>query len=328
MADGVAGMGALNLMMGPDPDYRPGPARPWRPRPAPTPARLFIDELRHEIARPLPGARNGSASAAWKTAASLPKSLVAVLGAAASTLASPTTTPINAELGPHRRVDWVRFDFEEVKDLRTRAGGKVNDVVLAVVAGAMRRFLQERDVPVDDLTFRVAVPVNLRPDGERGAMGNRAAAMVVPLQLDEADPWVRLQRVVETTSRLKRSGQARGIGALEELAELAPARLRTSLMTRAAGSALANMVVTNVPGPNVPIYMMGARMLETYPLAPLLPRNDLAIALFSYDGGLYWGLSADRDAVDRLHDVVEELQLQFEALRKSGARASSTRPAC
>jgi hypothetical protein len=150
-------------------------------------------------------------------------------------------------------------------------------------------------------------------------MGNRVAMLVARLPLDEHDPQARLSRVTQETAGLKRSHQAEGVRTIEELSDHTFTTLFTLFARVAAGSRPFNLVVTNVPGPVFPAYVLGSRMSACYPLVPLYQNQALGIALFSYHGGLFWGLNADWDAVPDLHDLVEALATDFEELRKAAS---------
>jgi len=226
-----------------------------------------------------------------------------------------SSTPLNVPVGPHRRFDWARLPFAEVHDVAARAGGKVNDVVLAVAAGALRNFLLKRGMMVDDLEYRAIVPVSLRAGADKSDLGNRVSGLVARLPLEEADPWKRLLYLVEETRDLKSSGFS-GAGALAtQLIDLVPTQLLGPLIRRVSRSSAANIVITNVPGPQVPVYLLGALQLECYPVVPLASSQALGIALISYDGGLYWGLNADWDAVPDLHDLAESISSGFDDLK-------------
>jgi hypothetical protein len=160
------------------------------------------------------------------------------------------------------------------------------------------------------------VPVSTRREDQRGKLGNRVSMLVASLPVEERDPSKRLARIVEETTKLKSSGQIEGSEALEEISDWTSTALLTS-MTRLAGARrAANLVVTNVPGPQFPIFLNGARMLASYPLVPLFENNALGIALFSYDGRIFWGFNADWDALADLHDFVLAVDREFEVLRK------------
>jgi WS/DGAT/MGAT family acyltransferase len=201
-----------------------------------------------------------------------------------------------------------------VRRIGKSAGGTVNDVVLAVATGALRDFLRQRGVTVDDLDFRAVVPVSMRSEPDRSASGNRVSELIAHLPLAEADPWARLEAVVEMTRALKASGQSGAGDLLGQAVELLPAQVLAPLFRLASRSSVANIILTNVPGPRVPVYLLGARQLETYPVVPILANQGLGIALMSYDDGLFWGFNADWDAVPDLHDLVEGVTAGFDEL--------------
>jgi diacylglycerol O-acyltransferase / wax synthase len=318
LADGISGRDALTFLIGNDPDYAPAPAPRWIPRPAPGARRLLADEVRRLLAAPFRLAGTTDArSEAWKRGASPGQALRALVDAARGASFEPT--PLNVEIGPHRRIDWTEMDLGDVRELAGRAGGKVNDVVLAVVAGALRGFLKQRGVRLDTLAFQAALPVSVRSASERGALGNRVSGMLATLPLDEADPWRRLLRVVDTTHELKGSGQVAGAELVERALELVPFRLAAPLERWGARRPMGHMVVTNVPGPQVPVYLLGARMRASYPVVPLTHQQALGVALYSCDGRLCWGLNSDWDALPDLHDFAERVLLEFETLRKVAA---------
>jgi WS/DGAT/MGAT family acyltransferase len=237
-------------------------------------------------------------------------------------MGSASPTPLNDEIGPHRRFDWTRMDVAALKEVKARLGGTLNDVVLAIVSGGVRQFLQRRGVAVDDLDFRAMVPVSVRRESERGQVGNRVVSVAAALPVDERDPARRVARVIESTQRFKTSGIVEGGELLEGLGDLGISSLMAGISRVASLTRAFNLVVTNVPGPQVPLHMLGAKLEEVYPLVPLFTNQCLGIALFSYDGGLYWGFNADWDAVPDLHDLVGMLQQELEVLRKLEAPAA------
>ncbi len=200
-------------------------------------------------------------------------------------LSSASPTPLNIAIGPHRRFDWVRLDLGAVRDVKKRHGATVNDVVLTIVAGAMRRFLKNRGCDVRTLDFRALVPVSVRTASQRGALGNRVSFLVAGLPIDERNPERRLKRVMETMQQLKQSKQVLGAEVIEELSDWTTRTLFTQFARLGARSLAYNMVVTNVPGPQMPVYCLGAEMLASYPLVPLYTNQALGIAIFSYNGG-------------------------------------------
>jgi WS/DGAT/MGAT family acyltransferase len=235
----------------------------------------------------------------------------------AAALSPAADTPLNRPIGPHRRFDWVGFDIAEVKRVKDRLGGTVNDVVLATVAGAVSRFLAQRGIPLRrqrQMDFRAFCPVSVRSAEERGALGNRVSSIVARLPIGERDPARRIEAVREVTADLKRSKQALGAEALTSVSEWTAPTLAALAARLAFANRLSNLVVTNVPGPQIPLYLLGARMLESYPMVPLFVSQGLGIALFSYAGGLYWGFNADWDLFPDLHDFVVAVDASFREL--------------
>jgi WS/DGAT/MGAT family acyltransferase len=238
------------------------------------------------------------------------------------TLRSASETPINRRIGPHRRFDWFTTEIAEIKSIREQLGGSLNDVVLTIVTGAFRRFFRERGVDVAELDFRVLAPVSVRSESERGALGNRVSAWVIQLPLSARDPRAQLAAIVTRTAALKESKRAVGAEVLTRVAEWTPTTL-LSLGARNSSRLLPfNTVVTNVPGPRIPMYLVGARLVEAYPHVPLVDNMGLGIALLSCEGRLHWGINADYDLVPDLTDFVAALQDAFQELavlaRQSG----------
>ena len=235
-----------------------------------------------------------------------------------------SATPLNPVIGPHRRFDWARFDLDAVKAVKQRLGGTLNDVVLATVSGATRRFLEARGVPVGRLDFRAMVPVSVRAASEHGTLGNRVANFIAPLPVDEPDPLARYRKVVRATAQQKGSRVIHGTELIEEIGNWTSTAVLTQLMRMAAQWRPFNVVVTNVPGPPIPLYLLEAPLRETYPMVPLFANQALGFALFSYAGNLFWGLNADWDAVPDLHDFATALHTELEVLREAAACARPT----
>ena len=319
MIDGVGSADLMTASMQLEPDARPHEPKRWLPRSAPGPLDLLLGELSRRTQE------GAAALEAARDAMLHPRRALAALSDAAGSIGEAlgastqrsSPTPLNIEIGPHRRFDWLRYDLADVKAVKNRLGGTVNDVVLANVSGAIRRFLKQRGEDVNSLEFRAMVPVNIRRESETERVGNRVATLVVQLPLDEAEPRGRLERIVERTQELKSSKQAAGMAAIEEISDWGLSGLFLQLARFSALTRPFNMVVTNVPGPQVQAYMLGSPLQNAYPLVPLYKNQALGIALFSYNGGLCWGLNADWDAVPDLHDLADYLAEDFEALRKA-----------
>jgi len=313
--------------MRPTPDPDPSLEEPlprWLPRSVPSPTELFLAELGRRVAAPFVAAGAAArALAAPRAGLSAARDTVTGLGRAVSAGFSPASpTPFNVEIGPHRRFDWTVADLESLKATRTQYGGTVNDVVLAVLAGALGRFFYRRGVDTAHMDFRVMVPVNARDATSRLDAGNRVAMMVVRLPLEERDPARRLEMTIAETKRAKASNQARGMLALEELSDWTFTSVMSAFAQLTTLSRPYNLVVTNVPGPAFPVYVSGCRMTACYPLVPLFANQALGIALFSYNGRLYWGFNADWDAMPDLHDLVEAVERELAVIVSLGAMAT------
>jgi diacylglycerol O-acyltransferase len=327
MVDGVSGMDLLTVLLSPTPESTFGPGPPWRPRPAPGPSELIAAEL-YRRSR----AGFGLAWAAAR-AATHPRRVLASAREAAASLAETlgggvtpaSDTPLNPRIGPHRRLDWFRLDLDDARTVKSRLGGTVNDVVLATVVGALRRFLSGRGARPEGLDFRAMVPVSVRTASEQGQLGNRVAQMIARLPIGEPDLSTRYRKVVELTTSLKHSHQVHGSELIEELSDWTATAVLTQLIRLAVQMRSYNIVVTNVAGPPVPLHLLGARMRECYPALPLYSNQAVGVALFSYAGGLFWGLNADWEGMTDLHDLVEALREEFALLLRlavSGASAA------
>lgn len=325
MIDGVSGADLMAGFMQGSPDSPNAQSMPrWVPRPAPARSRLLRDELAHRASLPLHVVRAGIAGlrAPWAAGEALRHAAGAVGEALGAGLSSASATPLNDDIGPYRRFDWTRMDMDALKALRGRLGGTLNDVVLAIVSAAMRRFLQRRGMDVDALDFRAMLPVNVRRQDQHGALGNRIAFLMAPLPVDEKDATKRWERVVRTTRALKASSAALGTELLEEMSDWTLTTLVSDVAKLTAKARAFNIIVTNVPGPPFPVYLQGARMQEIYPLVPLFSNQGLGIALFSYDRSLFWGFNADFDAVPDLHDLVAIVDQELVSLLEASERSS------
>ena len=319
MIDGIAGVDLLTILLSPDPGEEAEPPPRWLPETAPTPLELAGAELWRRAMMPIAAVR-GLAEAAQHPAeaiANVREQVSAVVEALGAGLVPASNTPLNQDLGPHRRFDWLTLELAPVREIKKRLGGTVNDVVLATVAGALGDFLEQRGVTrvrQRTLEIRAMVPVSVRPIEARGTTGNRIALWATPLPIAESDPGKRLAAVSKITEGLKRSKQALGAEVLAAVSEWTVPTLLSIASRAAYRNRASNLVVTNVPGPQIPLYLLGARVLETYPMLNLLTRQSLGVALFSYAGRLHWGFIADWDLVPDLHDFVVAIERAFAEL--------------
>jgi WS/DGAT/MGAT family acyltransferase len=319
MVDGVSGVDLLNTQLRTTPDRSIPDPVPYFPRPAPSGLELLRHELLRRAALPLSALRDfrdfvREASDARMELAVRLRAIAETLG---TTLRRASDTPLNRPIGPHRRFDWLAMDVAEIKEVRRALGGSLNDVVLTVVTGAVRRFLERRGVSPKGLDFRVMAPVSVRSADERGRLGNRVSAWMIDLPVSLPDPRQQLERIAARTRELKESKQAVGAAVLTQAADWTPSTLLALGARNATRLLPFNMVVTNVPGPQLPMYLLGARMLEAYPHVPLADRLGLGIALLSYDGKIGWGFNADYDQVPDLAQFVEDVRSAFQEMREA-----------
>jgi WS/DGAT/MGAT family acyltransferase len=211
-------------------------------------------------------------------------------------------------IGSHRRLAWVRADLAQLRRIKDAQGGTVNDVVLAVVSGALGRYLRARGHATSGEELRALVPVSVRAAGEQGALGNRVAAMMAPLPVGVVDPLERLAIVREALADLKDSKQAVGAEILSELSDFAPPTIVSQAARLQPRQRMFNLVVTNVPGPQFPLYMMGRRMLDIFPMVPLARRQSLCVGIMSYDGSINFGLVGDYGAFPGLDSFAADLE--------------------
>jgi diacylglycerol O-acyltransferase len=230
---------------------------------------------------------------------------------------------INGPTGASRSYTFSRFPLEDFRLVKSTMGGTINDVVLAVVAGGLRQFLLSRGEDPDDPknALTALCPVSIRDESERNAMGNRLAMLLVRLPIEESDPEQRLDRVRATVGRLKDRKQAVGADFLLNLAGFAPSTLHAMVARASLRQIGFNLVVTNVPGPQFPLYCRGARLVEAFPIAFLYERQQVAIAIFSYLGWLNFGYLADAQGVPDLDVLAKGVEKGFRELVRAARKA-------
>lgn len=332
MIDGVSGADLMSVILSPFEQPEPDPAEPWSPRPRPTRSHLFADALVRRLDQPRD---------AWRQITDtindpermqeLRDRATGVLQAFAPALVPTSKTPLNFDVGPHRRFDWTSMRIADLKSVKNVLGGTLNDVVLATVSGALRHFFTQRGEDLHGLEVRAMCPVSVRSQDERGSLGNKVSQLTVPLPIDVDDPVKRMEAVWKTTADLKESKQALGGEVLTAISEWTVPNVLVQAVRLAARTRPYNLVVTNVPGPQIPLYFLGARMSASYPVVPLFQEMGLAVGLFSYDGGLHWGLNGDWEHLPDLHDLVLAIETSFAELQQAaidvaaGARKAPVR---
>jgi WS/DGAT/MGAT family acyltransferase len=229
--------------------------------------------------------------------------------------------PLNQPIGPHRRFTWARSELATFKRIKDTFGGTVNDVVLAVVTGALRKWLHQRGVRTEGLELRALVPVSIRTADERGELGNRLAAMRGPLPVYVEDPIRRLRVVSEQMEGLKRSKQALGAEVIARFNDFAPPTLLAQAARINFSTRLFNTIVTNVPGPQIPLYILGRELEEVFPVAFLPPNHALAVAIMSYNGRICFGLLADYDSLEDVETIADGIDESLVELEQAAAAA-------
>jgi WS/DGAT/MGAT family acyltransferase len=332
LVDGVSGVDIATVLFDASEDPLPGEPPPeWIPRPLPSSAQLLADALLERATVPAEIARGVRATLRGPrhVARRLGRAAVGVSALARVVQAAPSS-PLNVRIGPHRRFTWVTADLDDFKAVKNALGGTVNDVVLASVAGALGRYLDRHGELEEGLVLRAMVPVSIRADVERGALGNRVAAMWSPLPVSVTDPVARLLEISRKMDGIKESGQAVGAQVLTELTGFAPPTIVAQAARLQARQRMFNLVVTNVPGPQFPLYMLGRRLQAMYPMVPLASNQALGIAIMSYDGRLHFGLNADYDALPDVQDFADDLRAAVAELVQAagpGPRAARRRTA-
>jgi WS/DGAT/MGAT family acyltransferase len=244
-----------------------------------------------------------------------------------------TASSLNGPIGPHRRWNWARARLSDVKQIREAHGGTINDVVLAVITSGFRELLLARGESVDGRVIRSLVPVSVRASDEHGTYDNKVSAMFAELPIELEDPLERLRSLHEQMQELKQSGQAVAAERLTALSGFAPAMLLAlagRVGTRLPQSAV-NTVTTNVPGPQQPLYLAGRRMLEAFPFVPLGGHVRVGVAIFSYDGGINFGVTGDFDTAPDIGVLCAGIErgvaeLLSATAPKPGARGRGGRP--
>ncbi len=333
LVDGISGVDITTVLFDTarEPAVPPAPATPWSAKPLPGPAKLLGEALLERSTVPnemLRGAR--AVMRTPRRALSQVKDGLANIGATtlAGINAPAPPSPFNVDIGPHRRYTFLDADLAEFKAIKDSLGGTLNDVVLASVSLALGRYLRRQGEHTEGLVLKAMVPVSVRTKEQRGALGNKVTAMWAPLPVGVENPADCLRRVAKSMEDLKRSGQAVGAQVLTNLAGFAPPTILSQAARLQARQPFFNLVVTNVPGPQIPLYMLGRRLLVLYPVVPLAQRQALGIAVMSYDGHLGFGLLGDYDALPELETIAQDLKWAIASLaRAAGVRTRATRTA-
>jgi WS/DGAT/MGAT family acyltransferase len=316
MVDGIAGVGMLACLLGTEPEALDTAPPTWVPRPHPSERELLRDEVLRRV-RGLADAGTGimrSLSRPAETSGEFRSTAAALWRLARSGANVAPRTPFNCPIGPHREVAWLALDLDRVKQVKRRLGGTVNDVVLGIVAGGLSRLLSRSGQMPTEGTVRIAVPVSTRTADEAGDPGNHVSIWMVPLPVTGTSGRRRLRVIQRHTADLKAQRQAAGATVLTRAADWTGAALRGLIVRLVREARIYNLIVTNVPGPSMPLYLLGSRMLAAYPHLPLFENQGLGIALLSYGQALHVGITADWEQRALLDQLTGDLLAAFEEL--------------
>jgi len=329
LVDGVSGVDLATVLfdLSPDPPPPPTDLEPWKPHVEPSQADLVLAGVR--------GAVRTTAEIATRAVGALTRpadTLISLRDAAEGLgeivwagLNPAPETPLNVEIGPHRRFAVVRQQLADYKEVKDSLGGTVNDVVLTVVSGGLARWLRSRGVRTEGLEMRALVPVSVRNNSERGTLGNKLTVMRGPLPVYIKDPRARLRFVRKAMDGLKESKQAVGAATLAAVNNLAPPTILAQASRLNFSTRLFNLIVTNIPGPQVPLYVLGRQLLDLFPIAFLPEHHGLAVAIMSYNGNIDYGLLGDYDALDDIDVIADGIEASLAELLAT-ARAQSSPP--
>jgi WS/DGAT/MGAT family acyltransferase len=330
LVDGVSGVDIATVLfdLAAVPEDPPEADEAWTPASEPSQAELVAEGIKGLIRAPgkLAGEAVKAVSDPVGTADRAKEAFEGVSEVAWAGLNPAPDVPLNVQIGPHRRLFWAQTDLADFKAVKNGLGGTVNDAFLAVVAGALGRWLRSRGVRTEGMELRGLVPVSIRTEDEQHNLGNRIAALRGPLPVYAEDPAERLRIVREAMQGIKDSKQALGAEVISGLEGFAPPTLLAQASRLNFSTRLFNLIVTNVPGPQFPLYLMGREMLEIVPVAFLPENHALAIAAMSYNGKLDFGLLGDYDAMpdlERFAGFLEESLAELKDAAKSASTAAA-----
>ena len=333
LVDGVSGVDITTVLFDAKPDAPAPSPEPWVPGPEPTDAEVLGRALAERATTPAEAVRGVRAVFRHprRVAGALIDGLESVGALARAGVAAPDS-PFNVEISPYRRFAWVHGDLDDYKRIKNTVGGTVNDVVLAAVSGALGRFLRARGHATAGLELKAMIPISVRQAEEHGSLGNKVSTMYATLPVGIEDPAERLRAISGSMGDLKESKQAVGATLLTELADFAPPTILGQAGRLQSRQRFFNMVVTNVPGPQFPLYLMGRELQALYPMVPLAKRQAVCFGIMSYNGQVNFGLIGDYEAMADLdslaHDLSESLaELKALAPAKGTVKSTAKKPA-
>lgn len=329
LVDGVGGVDIMTALLDLTPEPREVGADDWHAAREPS----FVDLVGRGVSGAVRNAREvggkviGRALNPRRAAGEVVERALGLAEMARMTLSPAPPTPLNRAPGPHRDFAVVRERVADFKAVKDALGGTLNDVVLACVSGALRHFLDDYGCPVDEMRLRACVPMSVRTSSQAGGLGNRIVIMVAELPIDIGDPVARLREVSRHMDGLKSSRQAVGAQTMIQMEQWMPPNVLAQASRLGFTSRLYNLLVTNVPGPQFPVYLLGRRMTEVFPIAFLAPEHTLAIAILSYDGSVNVGLLGDSDAAHDLGALADYMDRALQELLAAARPATTDEPA-
>ena len=326
MVDGISGVDIGTVLFDLEPVPEPAAAEDnWVPQPEPGTTELVARGVSDVVAAPVKLAERAvDAVRSPETTARRAVEALEGLSEIVSAFADPAPdVPLNQPIGPHRRYVWARSELATFKRIKDALGGTVNDVVLAVVTGSVRNWLQSRGIRTEGLELRALVPVSIRSEDERGDLGNRIALMRGPLPVYVEDPVRRLRVISEEMAGLKRSKQALGAEVISRFNDFAPPTLLAQASRINFSTRLFNLIVTNVPGPQIPLYVLGRELEEVFPVAFLPQNHALAVAIMSYNGKVGFGLLADYDSMEDVEAISDGIADSLAELEQAAGAAAA-----
>jgi WS/DGAT/MGAT family acyltransferase len=326
MVDGVSGVDIGTVLFDLEPVPDPAPVEDdWVPQKEPGTTELVARGISDLVAAPVQLAERAIEAVRHPEHAAKKLAEAAEgVGEIISAFADPAPdVPLNVDIGPHRRYIWARSELATFKGIKDSLGGTVNDVVLAVVTGALRNWLKQRGIRTEGLELRALVPVSIRNQDERGELGNRIALMRGPLPVYVEDPVRRLRVISAAMEDLKRSKQALGAEVISRFNDFAPPTLLAQASRINFSTRLFNMIVTNVPGPQIPLYVLGRELEEVFPVAFLPQNHALAVAIMSYNGRVGFGLLADYDSMEDVETISSGIEESLAELEQAAGAAAA-----
>jgi diacylglycerol O-acyltransferase len=322
MVDGLAAIDLASAVF----DFSPEPQvltpQPWTPEPEPSRLDLLLEAVKEQIAHPARATLDlaqRTLQAPSRVAQQTLELLAGLRDVVTGGMIAPPS-PFNHQVGPNRRFSMAEAPVQTLKDIKNALGGTVNDVVLTTVAGALHRLLRSRKEPTRDRMLRAMVPVSVRTGSDTSVMGNRVSSIFVDLPVGAMGPKKRMRSVSETTRHLKESNYAVGAEFLMNIGTWAPPTIHAMAARVATRSRFINLVVSNVPGPQIPMYIAGAKLLAQYPIMPIAETMGLSIAVTSLAGTMAFGITADWDTLPDIDVLAEGIQDSLDELRKAAGK--------